>query len=193
MADACIKIPAELFALAESSHFEGMLDLPQLAVGPDDYLFEEPLAWAVDVTNTGSALLVSGTVKGSAHCMCSRCLDDVACEFNGDIEGFFVMQEADLDYLDDDEDAPGADEFDVLPADHIINLQPLIEAALMVEAPTMPLCRENCAGLCPVCGANLNEGDCGCGKDPDVAAFDAQANPFAVLADFKFDEDVTRG
>ena len=188
MAGACIKIPAELFALAESSRFEGTLDMPLMVVGPDDYVFDAPVTWFVDVTNTGSALLVEGRAQGSARCACSRCLEDVVCDFDGEIEGYFVMQAGDVDFDEDDDEAPGEDEFDVLPADHIIDLEPLIRAALMVEAPGMPLCREDCAGLCPVCGANLNEGDCGCGPDKDVADFNAQANPFSVLADFKFEE-----
>ena len=69
----------------------------------------------------------------------------------------------------------------------LIRVSPLIQAALMVDAPDMPLCRDDCAGLCPQCGANLNEGPCGCGEDPDLAAFEKQANPFLALADFKFE------
>ena len=78
-------------------------------------------------------------------------------------------------------------EFDVLPDDHIIDMEPLIKAALMVDAPAQPLCRDDCAGLCPSCGANLNEGDCGCESDPALAEFAREANPFSVLADFKFE------
>lgn len=188
MALATIKVPSELFALAESSHFEGKADLPLLQVGPDDYTFADPVAWSVDVTNTGSALLVEGTVTGEATCACARCLEDVARSFTGEIEGYFIIEG---DYaqgaVDEDDEELGEDEFDVLPADHVIDLMPLIEAALIVDAPTMPLCREDCAGLCPTCGANLNEGDCGCGRDEALEDFDRAANPFAALADFKFE------
>ena len=187
MTGAIIKIPAELFALAESSRFQGELHLPVLAAGPDDYAFEEPLAWSVDVTNTGSALLVEGTVTGTGTCACSRCLEDVTHSFEGSIEGYYLIEgeyAADADDADDEE--LGADEFDVLPADHIIDLAPLIEAALIVDAPSMPLCREDCAGLCPMCGANLNEGPCGCGPDEDLEDFAREANPFAALANYKF-------
>ena len=190
MALASIKIPAELFALAESSHYEGEIDLPLLQVGPDDYTFSAPLPWSVDVTNTGSALLVAGSVTGEATCACARCLDDVSYSLQGEIEGYFLIEGAYAQGGDDegwDEDEPGEDEFDVLPADHVIDLEPLIRAALMVEAPNVPLCREDCAGLCPSCGANLNEGPCGCGLDEALEDFDRAANPFAALADFKFE------
>ena len=185
MADTIIKLPAELFALAESSHFEGSYDLAKLAIGPDDYVFRQPLEWSVDVTNTGSAFLVSGTVTGTGSCACSRCLEEVSRDFDGNVEGYFLYG-VDSDDAGLDEDI-GDDEFDVLPDDHMLDLAPLLCAALRVDAPEMPLCREDCAGLCPQCGANLNDGPCGCGDDDGLAAFDREANPFSVLAEFKFE------
>ena len=186
MAVIPIKVPSELFALAESSHFDGEYDLGTLQIGPDDYTFSDAVTWQVDVTNTGSALLVAGTVSGTATCACSRCLEDVSYAFAGDIEGYFIIGEQ-AQIEDDDEDELGEDEFEALPADHVIDLLPLIEAALIVDAPVMPLCKEDCAGLCPTCGANLNEGPCGCGVDEGLEEFERAANPFSVLADFKFD------
>ena len=185
MLDTTIKIPAELFALAESSHFEGEYACNSLAIGPDDYTFGEPLKWQVDVTNTGSALLVEGGVAGRGTCACSRCLEDVDHEFDGSIEGYFLVNGA--EEPDEENDELGEDAFDVLPDDHIIDMAPLIEAALFMDAPDMPLCRQDCAGLCPQCGKNLNEGSCGCGADPELEAFERESNPFAALADFKFE------
>jgi len=187
MSETTIKIPAELFALAESSRFEGSYDLPQLEIGPDDYVFSEPLSWAVDVTNTGSALLVEGVVAGMGTCACSRCLEDVSHLFNGAIEGYFIIGGEAPARTDDEDDELGEDEFEILPDDHMLDLKPLIEAALIVDAPDMPLCSEDCAGLCPQCGSNLNEGPCGCGPDPELESFARQANPFSALADFKFE------
>ena len=40
-----------------------------------------------------------------------------------------------------------------------------------------------------MCGANLNEGACGCGRDEALEEFDRAANPFAALANFRFDEE----
>jgi uncharacterized protein len=48
--------------------------------------------------------------------------------------------------------------------------------------PLQPLCRRECKGLCPQCGANLNEGECGCGS-PDFSI------KFATLKGFKVDKD----
>ena len=46
--------------------------------------------------------------------------------------------------------------------DETIDLGLLARDAVVLELPMAPLCREDCAGLCAHCGANLNEGDCGC-------------------------------
>ena len=189
MSSATIKIPSELFATAESSHFDGQIALASLTVGPDDYRFDEPVAWDVEVTNTGAAFLIVGKATGVGVCACARCLEDVEFPFEGDIEGYLLMEGADAsDYEDEDDEAPGDDEFDVLPADHVVDLEPLIRAALIVDAPYQPLCKDDCLGLCANCGANLNEGPCSCGGDSSLQEFENAANPFAALANFKFEE-----
>jgi uncharacterized protein len=43
-----------------------------------------------------------------------------------------------------------------------VDLTPLIQEELVLALPTRPLCRETCKGLCPQCGANLNQQVCGC-------------------------------
>lgn len=175
-----IALPAELFAPAESSRFEGSADIPVICAGPDDLRFDAPIEFVVDVTNTGDAMLVEGTVKGSATIACARCLEDSIYELEGQVDGYFLLHEP--EYVDEDEE-----DFDVLPADHVIDLEPLICAALIVEAPLVPLCRDDCAGLCPTCGANLNEGPCGCGPDEALEEFERAANPFSALAGLKFE------
>ena len=70
-------------------------------------------------------------------------------------------------------------------------MESLVVAAIVFELPLVPLCDEDCKGLCPTCGANLNEGPCGCEKEqsdgPDE--FELAKNPFAALANFSFDSD----
>lgn len=176
-----IQIPDELFAPAESSHFEGEYKLEVLKAGPDLYTFEAPLAWEVDITNTGDALLVSGTVEGDARTSCARCLGAADVSLFGEVEGYFLITGGDAP--EDMED----DEFDVLPEDETIDLVPLLNAALLVDVPLVPLCTEDCKGLCLTCGADLNKGDCACSEDPyaDVDPL----NPFAALKGLTFDED----
>ena len=74
-------------------------------------------------------------------------------------------------------DAPlaGASDDELYPiSDDTIDLAPLARDAVVLELPMAPLCREDCAGLCVQCGANRNEGDCGCvaPRDPRWANLD---------------------
>ncbi len=51
--------------------------------------------------------------------------------------------------------------------DDTIDLGPLVRDAIVLELPAAPLCREDCRGLCPQCGADRNEAECGCVAPPD--------------------------
>jgi uncharacterized protein len=85
---------------------------------------------------------------------CRRCLDPVVTEvvvkldlrFDPEIE---PSDETEGLYAAD----PEADELELLPA---------LREELLLALPDFPVCREDCRGLCPTCGANRNDGDCGC-------------------------------
>ena len=173
--EARILISSELFLPAESAHFQGELALDLMKCGPDLYTFDKPVTWEVDVTNTGEALLVVGTCEGAGTTACARCAEPAQVNLIGDIEGYFFLDAESVSQEDREED-----EFDILPENHIIDLLPLIQAALTLDVPLIPLCEDNCKGLCPVCGVNLNKGDCGCKKEDDINP----ENPFAALKDF---------
>ena len=178
-----IEIPAELFAPAESFSYAGELAISSFEFGPDEYRAARPLSWNASITNVGGALLVSGTVKGQVTTACARCLEDATFDVEGEIEGYFLI-EGEGEAPDDMEE----DEFDVLPEDNKLDLEPLILAAVYVELPLSPLCREDCKGICPTCGANLNEGPCDC--VPDASDEDDGINPnnpFAALKGLKLD------
>jgi uncharacterized protein len=51
--------------------------------------------------------------------------------------------------------------------DDAIDLGPLVRDAIVLDLPMVPLCREDCRGLCPQCGADRNESDCRCVAPPD--------------------------
>lgn len=174
-----LEIPERLYSVAETEHFEGTYEVGQVEAGPDVYAFEGAVTWEAQITNTGEALLVSGTAQGRAVTACARCLEDVALDLQGQIEGYFLIDRE----AEDPEDMV-EDEFDVLSEDGVLDLEPLVMAALLLEVPLTPLCREDCAGLCCHCGANLNQGTCDCQPD-DLSQ---EKNPFAVLAGLTFDQ-----
>lgn len=69
----------------------------------------------------------------------------------------------------------------------MIDLSPLLVAALSLELPHTPLCDDECKGLCAGCGANLNIEECTCEKTEEEED-DFHPNPFSVLRNIKFEE-----
>lgn len=179
-----LQIPDRLYSIAEFQRFEGTWDAGALSSGPDEYRFPQPLSWRVTVSNTGGALLVSGTVEGRAETDCARCAEPFELDLSGEVEGYFVIPGMETEGQEAEED----EEFDLLGEDGRLDLEPLLTAALIVELPLVPLHSEDCRGLCPRCGKNLNEGPCDCRPDEEEeAAFEAAKNPFAALKDYRFD------
>lgn len=177
-----IDVPSELFAPAESSSFSGTYDPGVFPYGPDEYTAASPLAWHALISNVGGALLVSGSITGTVRTSCARCLEDAVMDVSGEVEGYFII-EGEGDAPDDMDE----DEFDILPESHQIDMEPLLHAAMLVDLPLVPLCDEECKGICSTCGANLNEGLCGCAADEDEGDGIAANNPFAALKNLKLD------
>ena len=171
MSDPVIDVSKELFAPASFAQFEGTFCLPELSVGPDRYAFADSVTWTASLNNTGDALLLRGNVHGVGVTACARCLEPVSVTLDGELNEYFLLDAADVPENED------VDEYRVLPDDHRIELAQFLEAALILEMPNLPLCREDCLGLCPKCGANLNDGACGC----EQAVVLGENNPFAVL------------
>ena len=185
-----LTIPADLFDVAQSASFQGECSLDVLKSGPDLYTFPEPLTWEVTLSNTGEALLVMGTVEGRAQTSCARCLETFELSIFGEVETLFLFDAdcalaAELD----------EDEYEILPEGNRIDVAPHLLAGILLDVPLIPLCKDDCAGLCLECGANLNEETCSCNaavpieqdKDEETQGeLPKQQNAFAALRDYEF-------
>jgi uncharacterized protein len=106
-------------------------------------------------------ILVTGTVTAPWEAACRRCLAEVSGRLRSEVRELY-SQEADQD------------EAYLLRGDQL-DLEPLARDAVLLELPLVALCREDCLGLCPVCGSNRNDSPCACepeGGDPRWAALD---------------------
>jgi uncharacterized protein len=116
---------------------------------------EALLEWVTD------GILATGRVAAPWRGECRRCL--------GHAEGTVAV-----DFRELFETKPTDGESYQLRHDSI-DLEPLVREAIMLELPLAPLCRVDCSGLCPTCGAELNDGACDCkddDRDPRWAALD---------------------
>ena len=118
------------------------------------------------ITNQeNKTLFIRGAVNVTLSIPCGRCLEEVPTQICFDIDKKLDINESVL--LDDE-----MEENDYLIGFEL-DVDKLVYAEILVNWPMKVLCKEDCEGICKVCGANLNKGDCGCQRtelDPRMAA-----------------------
>ena len=109
---------------------------------------------------TDRGILVKGTLHTEVEVTCSRCLSLFSCPLVISMEEEYfpttdVVSGASLPLPEE----PGCFTVD---EHHILDLTEAIRQYALVATPMKPLCAKDCAGLCPYCGHNLNQGPCDC-------------------------------
>jgi uncharacterized protein len=116
---------------------------------------EAHLAWAQE------DVVVTATVRAPWASTCRRCLEPATGEAVTRVREVYE---------------PGSTEEETYRLEGTeVDLAPLVRDAVLLHLPPAPLCKEDCRGLCTRCGANLNDGECGCDpgpSDPRWAALD---------------------
>ena len=133
------------------------------------------------LSKTEENVFVAGKLAGEIVLPCARCLKEA--RFPVDIPlhitiGPDLVDEDDSGELSGDESSDGEIEYFTHDGD-VVRLGDIFREGLILTVPMSPLCRPDCAGLCPVCGSNRNEGACGCEPphDPRWGALDALRVP----------------
>ena len=140
------------------------IDLPATTVAVDGASLSGVTGTA-RLLRTDRGLLLRLRTEASFDTACSRCLAEAKQPLAIDIEEEFIPV---IDPLSGKHIAPDeAEESYVLGEDLTLDLGEAIRQYALMTAPGKPLCRPDCAGLCPACGANLNEGACSCPPGED--------------------------
>jgi uncharacterized protein len=142
----------------------------------------------VKVTRLSDGLLVQGDVQADVDVLCSRCLDNITLSVDARLEEQFKPT-VDVEtgrVIKREDEAEDEDAFAIDP-NHHMDLSEPIRQALLVALPMRPLCREDCKGLCPVCGANRNTTDCGHTDEPMDSRWEGLRE--LDLADFPVDRN----
>lgn len=132
--------------------------------------YRYPIAIDLTVRKFGERVLVTGAVGYRVRLECSRCLEP----FDGAVEG-----RVEIEYLE----GPAPERREVVVTDDeadaayyeapFIDLTDELRQIVLVASPDYPVCRGECRGLCPDCGANLNTGACACRGTRKVRPFEA--------------------
>ena len=165
----------------DSYPVEGEFELDSYTVGSKEFKVHDGVSYDAIFTNTGEGVLVTGIVRASVEGECDRCLDPAFFEIAGEIEEYYLFEEP------EDPEAY-EDGYEILPEDRLVDLSGAIADAVVIDTPFVVLCKPDCKGLCPTCGANLNHETCDCAERAEQERIDSSDNPFAVLKDMEFDD-----
>jgi uncharacterized protein len=121
-------------------HFE----YPEILLKPDFRLSD--FSGVAKVSRTPQGILVQGDFQGKVPAECVRCLNDFVQLLHASFDELFALDERSI-----------TESELLLPEDGTIDLEPLVREYLLIEVPISPVCKNDCLGLCPECGQNLNE------------------------------------
>ncbi len=173
------------------------LDLTEIAqhVGKQmSYDVDEPASSILDLhvlspirgkllfTNTGDLMLVRGSLRASVELECSRCLRPFEMPLTCEVEEQVELRAIAARPFEHPQVTMVPEEGDTLFLEgNILDLTELIRQMFLVSLPIKPLHDLECRGLCPTCGADLNEGECTCEKPVGHPAFAALAKLLAQM------------
>lgn len=148
--DACRRIKAPI-------------ELEKFELNGAGYEFRKKDFIDLTITNLGNRkLLLTGRADVSLIASCDRCLSDVVVPIS-------ISVEKELDFtLSEEERTENLDETNYISG-YDLDVDKLVYDEILIGFPMKVLCTEDCKGICRVCGANLNSGDCGCDRTvPDL-------------------------
>lgn len=135
----------------ESVSSQLMADMPPIEMTGEKISFDGPVKADLNATNTGQAIMVEGTISGLLQLDCCRCLEQFCYPFEVPFTETYTTA------------VEKAKEEEVIPfSGDILDITPEVLKCIIMALPMKAVCHEECQGLCPGCGQNLNQGRCGC-------------------------------
>jgi uncharacterized protein len=136
-----------------------------LELEDDSARLSGPITGKLRFRRTNQGILVDGPVEAVVELTCVRCLEPFTqrVAFRLEEEFYPTVDVVTGIFL------PAAENEMIFPIDynHQLDLREAIRQNLLLALPMQPLCKEDCAGLCPQCGKNLNAGPCNCQPPED--------------------------
>jgi uncharacterized protein len=128
------------------------LEIAPILLGGVEFTVLVPDGVEVFVRRVTGGYLFTVAARARVYGPCARCLKEVALDFEAEEEEFAPTS------------TEGWDERDLSPfiADQVVDVAGLAREAIILALPNRVLCDEECAGLCPRCGKDLNQGSCDC-------------------------------
>jgi uncharacterized protein len=123
------------------------------------------LSGPVRLMHTNAGILVYGRLQAQITVACARCLEPVTVPLAVTVEEVFTPT---IDILTGKSVAPEEEDQALwIDEHHILDLSEVTRQGVLLAVPMSTVCREDCRGLCPTCGQNLNQAQCACEPEPD--------------------------
>lgn len=153
----------DLFGLQEPAlDFDFEISPAEINLNEETARLEQPVKIAGTLRKKIAQVDIEGQISGEIEIDCTRCLAGVKTALDFPFRAVYVTPE---NYTQDAEAELRAEDLEVAVFDgHQIDLTELAREQVLLNLPTRFLCREDCRGLCPKCGANQNTVNCNCAE-----------------------------
>ncbi len=131
------------------------VDMSSLEFMGEKFTFTSPLSLDGTIKNNSKNLELNLKATGKMQVNCSRCLTPFETDVNFKVKEILMRE--------DQEISPDSDA--IFYQGHSVDLTDIIANSFFMNVEGQYLCREDCKGLCQICGTNLNETTCNCEKD----------------------------
>lgn len=142
------------FIVNESIGYRHAFEFEFAHVQLEDDLVLDDLKGTVRVSRASKGLLVQAEFSALTETACGRCLNRFMLPLEIEFSELYTFHS----HADEDTEV-------ILSSNHRIDLEPLLREYLLLAIPINPVCRPDCQGLCPICGASLEDDVCGCERD----------------------------
>ncbi len=131
-------------------------------IGPYDQVLglDCPLEVHIDISKAGDKFVLDGNLKGRIQVRCDRCLEPYHDDLESNFRLFLMLAPKDMGESEI-ELSEGDLSVDFIVGDEI-DSDEIVREQVYLSLPMKTVCKEDCSGLCPLCGANLNMGRCEC-------------------------------
>ena len=151
----------DLKDLDQKVSIEGVFDPGAIDFGGESSRQIGPLEWSATAERAGEEIRIAGKLSTQMEQSCSRCLEPARCEIDKTFDLFF--RESDEDLIDEDDiELTEEDTRTAFFAGTQLAIGDVLREQILLALPMKALCRVDCKGLCPVCGANRNQNTCTC-------------------------------
>ena len=146
-------------------HYEKIYDPATFVDDREAFQVIAPVALSFDILKDKEQFHLTGTVRTTLELPCSRCLEP----FTSPVDANFDLryQPHTLNTGSDEREIEEDDLSTAFYENDEIDLGQLMREQFYLSVPMKPLCQDDCRGLCPVCGTNLNRGTCECKRNWD--------------------------